>query len=189
MKTRAFTIVEILCVIAIIACLAALSFPAFARARLSASDVVCTSNLRQLYIAIELYRQDHEGGWPNLNSTGLPDIHHTMRIGRQMYGDHACKWAPWGPVSARYPYVYFGRYDLFMGAPTTVEFGLYYSLVGDAGVLLADFNHNEKDIPWMDEDTVIKAKTMTVGGSYRVYRSKGNFFRLPGPFWEDYAKP
>ncbi len=57
---RAFTLIEILVVIAIIAILAAIIFPAFATARGKARSAACQSNLKQLGAAMAMYIGDHE---------------------------------------------------------------------------------------------------------------------------------
>ncbi len=57
----AFTLTELLLVIAIIAILAALLLPVLNLSRLSAQSVKCMSNLRQLGVAAELYWDDNGG--------------------------------------------------------------------------------------------------------------------------------
>lgn len=68
----AFTLVEILIVIAIIALLAALLFPAFSRARESARQTTCVTNLHQISIAVQQYFQD-ERRYPDSLVDLLPE--------------------------------------------------------------------------------------------------------------------
>jgi prepilin-type N-terminal cleavage/methylation domain-containing protein/prepilin-type processing-associated H-X9-DG protein len=57
---EAFTLIELLVVIAIIALLAAILFPVFARAREKARQATCQSNLRQIGLAVAMYRSDFD---------------------------------------------------------------------------------------------------------------------------------
>jgi prepilin-type N-terminal cleavage/methylation domain-containing protein/prepilin-type processing-associated H-X9-DG protein len=55
----AFTLIELLVVIAVIAILAALLMPALESARDSARSVLCTSNLKQMWLGFDAYAMDN----------------------------------------------------------------------------------------------------------------------------------
>jgi len=59
-----FTLVELLVVIAIIAILSAILFPVFAQARAKARQTACTSNEKQIGLAILQYIQDNDETFP-----------------------------------------------------------------------------------------------------------------------------
>ena len=61
---RAFTLVEILVVLAVIGILTALLFPAFNRVRRRSYQTSCSSNLKQLGLAVALYQGDYDGLFP-----------------------------------------------------------------------------------------------------------------------------
>ena len=61
---RAFTLLELLLVISILAMLAALLFPVFAEAKRSAKEVTCLSSLRQIGLGIAMYNGDADERYP-----------------------------------------------------------------------------------------------------------------------------
>ena len=68
-----FTLIELLVVIAIIAILASILFPVFAQARGKARETRDVSNLRQIMLAIEMYRDDYDEAYPPGEPQGLDE--------------------------------------------------------------------------------------------------------------------
>ena len=100
----AFTLVEILVAIAIIAVLAAFLFPALARAKQTGLESAVRSDLRQGQLALELYRQDF-GDFPTSRAT-------TANVLRQVQTCRAgdpwnpnCEVLPDSPVIGSFAYV------------------------------------------------------------------------------------
>lgn len=64
-----FTLIEILIVLAIIALLAAILFPVFAKVRERGRTTACASNMRQIGTAFAMYTADHDGWMPLITYT------------------------------------------------------------------------------------------------------------------------
>jgi prepilin-type N-terminal cleavage/methylation domain-containing protein len=62
----AFTLIELLVVIAIIAILAALLLPVLARSKEASYVAACSSNLKQMGVAIQIYTTDYGDAMPNI---------------------------------------------------------------------------------------------------------------------------
>ncbi|MGC4031259.1 MAG: DUF1559 domain-containing protein [Tepidisphaeraceae bacterium] len=68
-RGQAFTLVELLVVIGIIALLISILLPSLNRARESARRVKCLSNMRQIVVAMQMFAQDNKGSMPARAST------------------------------------------------------------------------------------------------------------------------
>ncbi len=66
-RAGGFTLIELLVVIAIMSILASILFPVFARAREKARETRCSSNLRQMGLALHMYADDYDGVLPLAN--------------------------------------------------------------------------------------------------------------------------
>lgn len=79
-RQRGFTLIELLVVIAVIAILAAILMPVFARAREKARQSSCLSNLKQLGLGVMMYVQDYEA-YPLASSP-------SSQVPRTRWADH-----------------------------------------------------------------------------------------------------
>jgi prepilin-type N-terminal cleavage/methylation domain-containing protein len=71
----AFSLIELLVVVAIVAILAALLFPAISAAKAKAQRTVCINNLHQINLGIHMYLDDQSNGSPgNTNATHSPFV-------------------------------------------------------------------------------------------------------------------
>jgi|GEM_PF-2124734 len=68
-RIRAFTLTELLTVIAVIGILAAILIPVIGKARVSATKATCTGNLRHLAHASLLFANDHKKQLPTRDTT------------------------------------------------------------------------------------------------------------------------
>jgi|GEM_PF-2468850 prepilin-type N-terminal cleavage/methylation domain-containing protein len=77
---KGFTVVELLTCVAIIGVISALAFPAFASAQRKGLVTQTTSNLHQIQVAAELYRQGESGvqDFGSASDMGLPTLEHMI---------------------------------------------------------------------------------------------------------------
>lgn len=71
-RATGFTLIEVLIVMAVIALLSALLLSAFTQVREKARMATCSSNLRQIGLAMRLYVQDYRGIYPDVTFPPAP---------------------------------------------------------------------------------------------------------------------
>jgi prepilin-type N-terminal cleavage/methylation domain-containing protein/prepilin-type processing-associated H-X9-DG protein len=141
LSTPAFTLVELLVVIAVIAILAALILPALNRGKIAAQSASCKNNLRQWSIALRLY-VDETGVYPpfSMGDTATGDvIDWPVRL--KPYGASAAgpndlnrtiKMCPW--------FARFDMFEAFVGVHPPGDSGSGVGVVGGYGYNLPGFS-------------------------------------------------
>ncbi len=166
MKSKqAFTLIELLVVIAIIAILAAILFPVFAQAKLSAKRTVDLSNLKQLGLGITMYVSDNES-YPMMSSpatqvprTRWPDAIFAYVKSEQMFV---------GPLAGREMFT-----RAFAHAPLMLYggYGYNYQYLGNSR-----FVAGNPAFPFTISDTAVAApaETVALAGTKGVRRNDGS---------------
>ena len=116
----AFTLVELLAVIAIIGILAALLFPFVGRATASAEEAKCVNNLKQISAAAFLYATDHDGDIPP-SRTGSSSMQYWPWLLNAQMDQNYTSPAPYRqdtPFICRSAYKMGSKYDYAGGTPS-----------------------------------------------------------------------
>lgn len=106
MKSRAFTLIELLISIAVIVVLAGVLFPVFAKAKLKAKETNSMSNLRQCSFALLLYSNEYGGDqfMPPYNSA-VDYLRKSPTCDLNDYWRKDCKESSVAPLVGSYGYV------------------------------------------------------------------------------------
>jgi prepilin-type N-terminal cleavage/methylation domain-containing protein/prepilin-type processing-associated H-X9-DG protein len=124
---RAFTLVELLTVIAIVAVLAGILVVVVGKARGAARSGVCTSNLRQIYVAARLYAADNKDSTPWDNFlVPLTGVSNTAGITLAKYLETPRSWTDYAPSVYTCP-------EMQSRFPSNIQSSCTYSANGYVG--------------------------------------------------------
>ena len=175
-RRSGFTLTEILVVLAILAILAALLFPVFMRAKGRAQETRCASNLRQMYLAMELYRQEWESEGSAAHPVmGYPPPEALGEIQWKLFhaGWEIC------PASGALE-VPIG----YLSLPTwCVRYAEYAEREGPKAYVIVDYNHNEpSSLGFMHAHKTIRVMGIRADGSLGHFSAQGSMSDALGPF-------
>jgi prepilin-type N-terminal cleavage/methylation domain-containing protein len=128
LPSRGFTLIELLVVIAIITILIAILFPVFAQAREKARAASCLSNMRQIGLAVAMYRQDYD------------QVNPRHRLCPDRVGDETCSTA--SPTASTGPNeVWWAPYDNSLSPEPPNPASILYNTPAKAGMLQPYFKN------------------------------------------------
>jgi len=138
-ERKAFTLIEILVVIAVIALLMAILLPVLARAKESARRCVCRSHLRQFILGIHLYANDNKERLPSgLSDNRNPRDEHTPILSRAVRNALVDVIGSDGPLMCPW-----------LRKPFTDPDGWYYSDHGGYGYVIGyNYLGGHQGTPW-----------------------------------------
>lgn len=189
-RCAAFTLVELLVSIAIIAVMAATLYTSLAPARERASETRCISNLRQIGLALQMYRQDYHGGDPPAALTpvqlGLPySISYLWRHAKDQR-IFKCNSEYWG----NRPEVPISYQDALIDAenPPAAHVPKFSQIVarqGEDTVVLTDPHHGTMLRPVEPRPKTTSVLVLRLSGQVQRLQvpSRGNYWEMEGR-WE-----
>lgn len=152
-KHRAFTLVELLVVIGIIALLISMLLPALNRARESATAIACASNMKQAGYALKMYQNDNKGVLPALLDASAWWTH---RLRGYIPGDR-----PYEKISCP-------KIDLEISGSSTLTFGMNAYLNGIVNYTM--FKRTDK-LKNSSEVILVADVITTISGWFHPYTS------------------
>jgi prepilin-type N-terminal cleavage/methylation domain-containing protein/prepilin-type processing-associated H-X9-DG protein len=105
-RQNGFTLVELLVTISIIGLLAGLSIPAIKAAQDKAKQATCSSNLKQLGVALSSYLAENNGVFPGLHTQANATIVWPHRLRPYLGNNHNLFWCPAENRNAKWPVTY-----------------------------------------------------------------------------------
>lgn len=170
---KGLTLIETLAVVAIIAVLASLLFPALVQAKERSYQTSCINALHQSYIAIKLYQSENgDKDVGTVSQMGLP-IQPVTRSLPGLLQVAICRRIPSERIPLRnaFPYIYqpqdFPENDRY-------DWGAYVQRQGEQALLLSDVNHNLISEPLASRFYFHTGLAVTYGGAALHRKRKGD---------------
>jgi prepilin-type N-terminal cleavage/methylation domain-containing protein/prepilin-type processing-associated H-X9-DG protein len=171
-RESGFTLVELLVVMAIISILAAILLPALTRARIAARSANCKSNLRQIGMAVEMWKGDHNEQYPPACNNAFTKFWWGKRKGYakdavvDVSKGYLATYLKGGSIDAC-PQFVTSRFDLVCkGATAGYAYNSYY-VGGDGANILPDWS-NWPGMPAMDAEVKNPSQTVMFCDSAQI---------------------
>jgi prepilin-type N-terminal cleavage/methylation domain-containing protein/prepilin-type processing-associated H-X9-DG protein len=180
LKRNAFTLIELLIVIAIIAILASMLLPALKNARAKAKQISCSNVEKQIGLATHYYLNDFNDYWPNAlkDQTGTP-FHTKMIVGAYI-----------DPVGSSI-YQFSKKYQC-PGNDLAYEWRTYWPVVGNSASRVSVFGHVD-GLEWIKSSSV-KEPSRTGTMAETAFSANGGYhmncyhLSLPGGYRHSLGK-
>ncbi len=172
-RSLAYTIAELLLAVGVVLLLAALLFPVLVRASQRSKETVCASNLKQIHLAIELYRgvYDGDGRYGSLAEMGMPrslkPLHPEFIDSQDAF---KCSAGHVPPGFGAYLLLFHSE-EMDSQTPRWPDYAKRY--LEDA-IIIADLNHNWEAGHVMSPYKTRRAAGLHLGGNVRVLRKAGD---------------
>ena len=144
--SRAFSLVEALTCLSIIAIIAAISYPVFGKVKVSALEAKSKSQMKQLLVEVMIYQGDHDGDgvFSDADAMGLPPFPYDKSL--KSYSLLRPPFAP-HPISK-----FLGNGYMALWSPRTLDtldpkWSDYASTMQDRTVMFLDPFNNRRDLP------------------------------------------
>ena len=171
-KAIGFTILQLVVAMTILAILAAILYPVVLRSVKRAKQTSCEEKLRQISLAIEMYRSDNGGAGKlgSISFMGLPPHLVNLGLPRESY---KCLGDTTRAAGAAFTYM----------ADDTRQWIAFVEKMGTGGILVLDDNHQENTETDQSPPITHFVFGYTIGGEFIKRRHLG----LPSTydFWTD----
>ncbi|MFZ4509263.1 MAG: hypothetical protein ACOYON_16365 [Fimbriimonas sp.] len=168
------SLLEILAVIALIIILTSMTAPVFQQVKEQGNRTACVSNLRQIWLAVSLYRTEHEGDgkYGSTKSMGMPSILEVIEDPQSRFNVKSlrCAHSPHPNLRITYPYqLMFFSDDVGLGQDV---WAIASHIQKENTIMAVDLNHNPADHPFMSDYIPTFGLGVTLGGqAIRRYRT------------------